>query len=92
MEHWPKRLAHSQLGCFAQVAYAAQKPTPEIAGSATKLIVGVAASAKSRNAKTKTSTLSTNIIPARLRRTLREGFLTGRTSQELVKNPYDSIT
>src|ERR1700742_5398770 len=91
MENWPKRLAHGQLGPSTQAAYAAQKPTPEIAGNATKLIVGVAASAKSRNAKSKTSKLSTNINPARLRRTLREGFRPGRIGQELVTYPYDSI-
>src|SRR5882757_10409270 len=74
MENWPKRLAARQLASCTQVAYVAQKPTTEIASNVTEKIIDVrpAASAKSPHAKTKTSTLSTNIIAARNRRALHE--------------------
>ena len=78
MENWPKRLAPSQLSCCNQVAYAAQTPIPEIASNVTEpsVAVRVAASAKSRSAKPKTSKLSTAIVTARSRRTLCGTFAT----------------
>jgi len=78
MEDWPKRLAPRQLSCCTHAAYAAKTPTAEIASNVTEPIVAVrvAASAKSRNAKQKTSKLSMAIMPARSRRTLRDTLAT----------------